>query len=84
MYTLEFKSSVEKDFRKIPKTQQVKIWKEIQKLKDDPRPKNSRKLAGTESDYRIRIGDYRVVYQIVDDSKLVVIFTAAHRKDIYR
>lgn len=84
MYTIEFKSSVEKDFRKIPRTQQLKIWSSIQALKSDPRPKNSRKLVGTDSDYRIRVGDYRVVYRIEDDNKIVIIFAVDHRKDIYR
>lgn len=84
MYLLEFKSSVEKDFRKIPQTQAIKIWSSIQALKTEPRPRNSRKLAGTDSDYRIRIGDYRVVYRIIDDSKIIIIFAAEHRKDIYR
>lgn len=84
MYTIEFKSSVEKDFRKIPRTQQLKIWSSIQALKSDPRPKNSRKLVGTDSDYRIRVGDYRVVYRIEDDDKIVIIFAVDHRKDIYR
>ena len=62
MYLLEIKSSVEKDFRKIPKVQQQKMWEHIQKLKVEPRPKNCRKMVGTESDYRIRVGNYRVVY----------------------
>lgn len=84
MYTIEFKSSVEKDFRKIPRTQQLKIWSSIQSLKSDPRPKNSRKLVGTDSDYRIRVGDYRVIYRIEDDHKIVIIFAVDHRKDIYR
>jgi mRNA interferase RelE/StbE len=84
MYSLEFKNSLTKDFRKIPKVQQLKIWNNIQQLKIEPRPKNCRKLAGTESDYRIRIGDYRVVYRILDADKIVIIFAADHRKDIYR
>jgi len=84
MYLLEIKSSVEKDFRKIPKVQQQKMWEHIQKLKVEPRPKNCRKMVGTESDYRIRVGNYRVVYRILDDNQIVIIFAAEHRKDIYR
>ena len=84
MYLLEIKSSVEKDFRKIPKVQQQKMWEHIQKLKVEPRPKNCRKMVGTESDYRIRVGNYRVVYRILDDNQMVIIFAAEHRKDIYR
>lgn len=74
MYTIEFKSSVEKDFRNIPRAQQLKIWNSIQALKTDPRPKNSRKLVGTDSEYRIRVGDYRVIYRIEDDHRIVIIF----------
>ena len=84
MYSLEFKNSLTKDFRKIPKVQQQKIWDNILLLKVEPRPKNCRKMTGTESDYRIRIGDYRVVYRILDDNKIVIVFAAEHRKDIYR
>ncbi len=84
MYSLEIKKSVEKDFRKIPKNLQQKIWKSIENLRTEPRPKNCRKLVGTESDYRIRIGDYRVVYRILDENRIVIIFAAEHRKDIYR
>ena len=84
MYLLEIKSSVEKDFRKIPKVQQQKMWEHIQKLKVESRPKNCRKMVGTESDYRIKVGNYRVVYRILDDNQMVIIFAAEHRKDIYR
>jgi len=84
MFSLEVKSSVFKDFRRIPKNQQQKIWEHIQQLKVEPRPKNCRKLAGSDFDYRIRIGDYRVIYRILDDKRVVIIFAAEHRKDIYR
>lgn len=84
MYSLEIKNSVEKDFRKIPKVQQQKIWDHIQELKIQPRPKNSRKIEGAESVYRIRIGDYRLIYCIIDTKKIVIIFAVKHRKDIYR
>lgn len=84
MYGLELKNSVEKDFKKIPKNQRQKIWEHIENLKIQPHSKNCRKMVGTENDYRIRIGDYRVVYRILDVKRIIIIFATEHRKDIYR
>ncbi|TAL36803.1 MAG: type II toxin-antitoxin system RelE/ParE family toxin [Spirochaetes bacterium] len=52
-------------------------------LGGDPRPQGSRKLVDTISSYRIRIGDYRVIYQIDDDARVVTVMHVRHRKDAY-
>lgn len=52
-------------------------------LAEDPRPRNCRKLQGREG-WRIRVGDYRVIYEIDDTTREVLVVTLVHRKDIYR
>ena len=84
MYSLEFKERVIKDFNKIPQKDKIKIWDKLQKLKNEPWQKNTRKLAGRNDEYRIRYGNYRVIYQINDLSQKVLIIEVGHRKEIYK
>jgi mRNA interferase RelE/StbE len=56
----------------------------VAKLAGEPLPHGSEKLTGSERTYRIRIGDYRVVYELFRDAKIVVIQRVRHRKDVYR
>ena len=53
-------------------------------LAEDPRPRGATKLAGYERRYRQRVGDYRIVYEIVDDTRSVLIALIRHRRDVYR
>ena len=53
-------------------------------LSSNPRPRQCRKLAGSENSYRLRVGVYRVLYQIDDSERLVTVFAIGHRRDIYR
>ena len=53
-------------------------------LEHDPRPKGSRKLRGAERDFRIRIGDYRILYRVEDDRLLVIVVRIRHRREVYR
>lgn len=84
MYTVQFKKSAEKELEKLP-TQTIKrISKAIDGLIVNPRPAGSKKLEGQrESLWRIRIGDYRVIYLIEDVIRIVEIRRIGHRKDIY-
>jgi len=61
-----------------------KIILRIKDLKNNPRPINCRKIVGSKSDYRIRIEDYRVIYEIVDKEKKIRIMRVKHRKEVYR
>ena len=56
----------------------------ILSLYDEPRPHNSKKLSGGDSRWRIRVGDYRILYEIDDSQKIVNIYRIAHRKEVYR
>ena len=61
-----------------------RIHHKILGLQDDPRPQGSRKLSGNLEGWRIRVGDYRVLYQIDDDAATVTIVRVKHRRDVYR
>jgi mRNA interferase RelE/StbE len=82
-YSVEFSTNVRKDFRKIPKADAARILKRIQDLAVAPRPHDSKKLKGEEL-FRIRIGAYRVIYEIEDARLVVFIVRVKHRKDAYR
>ncbi|MCX6174723.1 MAG: type II toxin-antitoxin system RelE/ParE family toxin [Ignavibacteriales bacterium] len=84
MYSLELKERVIKDFNKIPQNDKIKIWDKLQKLKNEPRMKSTRKLTGRDDEYRIRFGNYRVIYQIDDLLQKVLIIQVGHRKEIYK
>ncbi|OQX30050.1 MAG: addiction module antitoxin [Spirochaeta sp. LUC14_002_19_P3] len=81
-YSLKIKKSVAKDLRGIPAQNIARILKAIEGLRDNPRPAGAVKLTGLDL-YRIRVGVYRVVYEIQDVRLIVVIVKAAHRGNIY-
>jgi len=76
--------SAEKDLRRVEKSRVPSIIEKIDALGDNPRPKGSRKLAGSECSYRIRSGDYRIVYTVDDGVRIVEVGRVRHRKDVYR
>jgi mRNA interferase RelE/StbE len=82
-YKLEFKASVAKDLRPIPKAEVARILQRIENLQDDPRPPGSEKLSGRER-YRIRQGIYRIIYEVVDDHLIVTVVKLGHRRDVYQ
>ena len=82
-YEILFKESVWKDLKKIPKRELKKILSRVEKLGNDPRPMGCEKLTGEEL-YRIRPGNYRIVYSIQDNELTVWVFKVGHRKDVYR
>jgi mRNA interferase RelE/StbE len=60
-----------------------RVIRRILALKDDPRPPGSVKLRGMENEYRIRVGDYRVRYEVRDAELLVILLHCGHRRDVY-
>jgi mRNA interferase RelE/StbE len=83
-YRLLIKTSAAKELRAIPnKRDRQRIVKRILGLKTDPRPPGSQKLSGRER-YRIRQGQYRIVYGIEKDELVVYVIKIGHRKDVYR
>lgn len=83
-FRLEWRRSTKKDLRRIAPHEVVRIVAATQRLTGDPFPPGSEKLSGSEHAYRIRIGDYRVVYEVFPELGLVAIERVAHRKDVYR
>ena len=82
-HELRFRKSVAKDLRSIPKRDVKRILTRINELAVDPRAQGCEKLSGMEH-YRVRQGNFRIVYEIRDMVLVVVMVTVAHRKDIYR
>jgi mRNA interferase RelE/StbE len=82
-YKVIFTKSVKKDFRKIPKLEVSKILYEIEELAKNPRSSKTKKLKG-EKLYRLRVGNYRVIYDIQDYLMLIFVVKLGHRSDIYR
>ncbi len=83
VYRVFFKRSVEKDFARIPKKDAKRILNRIKTLEEDPRPPGCEKLTGEER-YRLRQGQYRIVYSIQDNELTVWVVKVGHRRDIYR
>jgi len=82
-YSLHFKKSVARDFRSIPNKDVARILERIDSTAGSPRQVGSEKLSG-QNRYRIRQGDYRIMYEIKGDELIVVIVKVGHRKNIYR
>ncbi len=84
MYRVVVERSAEKDLKRLSSEIRARAATAILALAKNPRPSGSRKLAGTESDWRIRVGDYRIVYEIADEIRIVRINRVRHRRDVYR
>lgn len=82
-YKIEFKKTATKELNSLPNKEIKKILNTINQLIENPRPINSKKLSASER-YRIRSGDYRILYEIKDQILIVYIIKIAHRKDVYR
>ena len=82
-YRIEIKRSATKELRRIATKDQRRIIDRIRSLSGDPRPAGTKKLSGEEK-YRIRQGDYRILYQIYDETITVVVVRIGHRRDVYR
>ncbi|HEY4330486.1 MAG TPA: type II toxin-antitoxin system RelE/ParE family toxin [Phycisphaerae bacterium] len=84
MYKIEISSQAERDMNRLPTALFDRITPEIQALSQTPRPPGCVKLSGSKSDYRIRVGDYRVLYEIADRIRIVRVIRVRHRREIYR
>ena len=82
-YRLIVKQSVSKDLNKIRKQDVKRIIAAIQTLAKDPRPPQSKKLSGQER-YRLRQGNYRILYTIEDDKLIICVVKVSDRRDVYR
>ena len=84
MYHVLIARSAEKQLKKLPPPAQRKIAAIIMSFAIEPRPYGSKKLSGTAHSYRVRIGNYRVIYDIYEREIVVSVLKIGHRRDIYR
>ena len=84
MYMLAFEKQVYKDLNKIPAKDLDKIYEGFEHLKHNPRMPGGKRLKGASDRYRLRKGDYRIVYVIDDKTATVKIMLVRHRKDVYQ
>ena len=82
-YKILIKESAIKELESVPKKSLKQIIERIQSLADDPRPKGSQKLSAQER-YRIRQGDYRIIYSIQDDQTTEHVYIIGHKREVYR
>lgn len=82
-YRVEIKRSAGKELERLPARDKRRMISRIRGLASDPRPPGANKLSGEEK-YRIRQGDYRILYQIHDEIITVVVVRIAHRREVYR
>jgi len=83
-YSVKLKPRAERDLDKLPDPIARRIWRKLFALEAEPRPSGCKKIEGEDDAYRIRIGDYRAVYLVDDQAKLVEVVRVAHRREIYR
>ena len=84
MYELLLERRAEKDLRRLAAEVFPRVIAAIEALADDPRPAGCKKLTGSDDDWRIRVGDYRVLYEIDDENHVVRVMRVRHRRDAYR
>ncbi|MDF7825337.1 type II toxin-antitoxin system RelE/ParE family toxin [Pontiellaceae bacterium B12227] len=82
-YKITFKKSVSKDLKNVSKKDVLRILEAIKALSDNPRPPQSKKLSGQEK-YRLRQGNFRILYSIEDDKLIIQVVKIGHRRDVYQ
>lgn len=83
-YTVEISKRAEKQLKKLSPELQERIQVKIDDLATEPRPNGVKKLKGRENGYRIRVGDYRIIYDIYDDVLLITVVEVGHRSEVYK
>lgn len=84
LYKIEWKRSALKEIRQIPKENASRIFKAVDELAANPFPNKVKKLADSERGFRIRVGDYRVIYNIFSQILIIEIVRVKHRKEVYK
>lgn len=83
-YSIRFKRSAEKDLRSLPPSQVSRVLDTIDDLRSEPLPRRAIKLSGAERLYRVRVGAYRVLYEVDTEAQQITIHYVRHRRDAYR
>lgn len=82
-YRVEFTTAAARQLKKLPRSARDRVLDAIAALEFDPRPHGAKKLVGEQTAWRVRVGDYRVIYDVLDAELLVTVVRAGHRRDIY-
>jgi mRNA interferase RelE/StbE len=83
-YNIEFVASAAKEFRSLPTEIKHRVASAVETLRKDPHQTGARKLHGHKMLYRIRVGQYRIVYEMHDERKVIRITRVRHRREVYR
>lgn len=83
-YRVEVTPAAVRQMRKLDPMARRRVQAAVELLADEPRPSGAQKLAGAKGEWRVRTGDYRIVYEINDNILLVLVVALGHRRDIYR
>ena len=83
-YRVTLAATAVKERQRIDSVVRKRIDQTLQGLLSEPRPSGVKKLSGKYQDWRVRVGDYRILYEIDDDQQLITVWRIAHRPDVYR
>jgi len=83
-WRVEFTTQADRQFRKLPRAVQERLRPRIDALAANPRPDGATKLSGEDDLWRIRVGEYRVLYAVADEVLLVLVVKVGHRREVYR
>ena len=83
-YTIEFRPSARRDLKSLSGETLLRVARKIDSLADNPRPPGAEKLSGSENAYRVRVGHYRILYEIRDEVLLIAVVRVRHRREAYR
>jgi mRNA interferase RelE/StbE len=83
-YSIQFKPAAFRQLEKLPRATQKRVAEKIETLRDDPFPVGCKKLSGLPDASRVRIGDYRIVYQVQRSILLILVLAVGHRRELYR
>ena len=83
-YSIVWRDRARKELKRLPKPEIARIITAINSLSDNPHPQGGKKLAGADSIYRIRQGNYRIIYSIENQQLIIDVIRIGHRKEVYR
>ena len=83
-YEIEISRTADKQLRRLPRTDQIRVARTMQALADDPFPRGARKLYGYDDVFRVRTGQYRILYSVFECRLVIVVLKVGHRRDVYR
>ena len=82
-YRVDFTTAAARQVKKLPRPARDRVLDAVDDLGENPRPHGAKKLVGEDTAWRIRVGDYRVIYDIFDEELTVTVIRAAHRREVY-